>query len=134
MSTVGYNGRQVVVNLDASPIAAIQSKTLTHARGAVDVTTDDDDGWRRLLPEPASRSIDASVEGVVTANNQNTLLDEWAGNVMSTIELVYPDGRTATAADGFFLGNVEITGEQDGHAAFTAQLQSSGAVTLSVVP
>lgn len=129
MSTVGYNGRQVVINLAATPIAAVQSKSLTHNRSAVDVTTDDDQGWRRLLPEPGSRSIDGSIEGVVTVDNFENIMTEWEGNVISDITLDYPDGSSSAAADGFFLGNLEITGEQDGYVAFTAEIQSSGEVT-----
>lgn len=133
-----YNGRALLVQLDdtgtPTTIAAIQSKTLTHNRAPVDVTTDDDDGWRRLLPDPASRSIDASIEGVVTDVNFENIISEWEGNVFSDITIQYPNGDTATAEDGFFLGNVEISGEQDGHVAFTAELQSSGPVTRTPAP
>ena len=130
MSTKGYNGRDFKVELDGTLIAAIQTKSTTMNREAVDVTTDDSDGWRTLLPEPGVRSVDQSIEGVVTSANVSVITDEWEGNVLSDITIVGPDGREMTAADGFFLGNVEMSGEQDGHVAFTAELQSSGEVTI----
>lgn len=130
-----YNGRALLVKTDASGspavIAAVQSKTITHNRSAVDVTSDDDDGWRRLLPDPASRSMDVSVEGVYSDENSEKLLGDWEGNAFTDITVEYPDGSSAEAEDGFFLSNLEISGEQDGNTAFTAELQSSGPVTVS---
>lgn len=134
MSNVGYNGRSLLVRHQGVVIAAVQSKTSTHNRGAVDVTTDDSNGWRRLLPDPGTKAIDQSVEGVVTEDNVNFLLDNFTGSSFLDIDLVYPNGRVATAADGFFLGNIEMSAAQDGHVAFTAQLQSSGIVSITPAP
>lgn len=131
MSTKGYNGRDFYVELDDTRIAAISTKSTTMNREAVDVTTDDSDGWRTLLPYPGVRSVDQSIEGVATSENWELITDEWVGNVLSQITIVGPDGREMSAADGFFLGNVEMSGEQDGHVAFTAELQSSGEVTIT---
>lgn len=131
MSDAGYNGRAMTVDLDSTKIAAIQSSTTTHNRTAVDVTTGDSDSWRRLLPNPATRSIDEAIDGVVTENNLSVLRDVWAGNLLSNITINYPDGSTASAEDGFFLGNLDFTGAHDGAVTFTATLQSSGAVTVT---
>lgn len=134
MSEIGYNGRLFTISLDSTVIAAVQSKTVTHAREAVDVTNDDSDGWRTLLPDPGVRSMDVSVEGVATEDNYQLILDEWAGVVNSAITITHADGSTATASRGFFLGNIEFSGESDGHVAFTASLQSSGVVTITPAP
>lgn len=128
---MGWNGRAVKVKLADTVIAAIQSRGATFNREAVDITSDDDSGWRKLLPEPGVRSLDANIEGVATEGNFNTLLSEWNGNVFSDITLEYPDGTTVTAADGFFLGSLELSGESGGHVAFTATFQSSGAVAVT---
>lgn len=132
MSAIGYNGRDLYAALDATPIAAIGSTNFTMNRTAADVTTRDSSGWTVLLPDPANRNVNASIEGVATAANYQVILDEWAGQVNSTITLHNGDGSTMTAANGFFLGNLTITGEQDGHIAFTAELQSSGEVTITL--
>lgn len=134
MSEIGYNGRVFTIKLDDVKIAAVQSKTATHAREAVDVTNDDSNGWRVLLPNPGVRSMDVSIEGVATEDNYQVILDEWAGIVNSAITIEHADGSTATAQHGFFLGNVEISGTNDGHVAFTASLQSSGVVTITPAP
>lgn len=131
MSIIGYNGRDFTVELNGATIAAVSSKTKTLSRSPVDVTTDDSDGWRTLLPFPGNRFVDVSVEGVATSANYQILLDEWAGTVNSTVVIRNANGSSMSAANGFFLGNVEFSGEQDAHVAFTAQLQSSGAVTIT---
>lgn len=134
MSAIGYNGRVFKIKLNGALIAAVQSKTVTHAREAVDTTNDDSDGWRVLLPNPGVRSVDVSVEGVATEDNYQIILDEWAGTANSTVTIEHADGSTATAEYGFFLGNVELSGSNDAHVAFTASLQSSGEVTITPAP
>ena len=134
MSDIGFNGRSFKVKLDGVVIAAVQSKTATHAREGIDVTTDDSNGWRTLLPDPGVRSMDVSVEGVATDENYQIIQDEWAGIVNSSITIEYGDGSTATAEHGFFLGSVDFKGSNDGHIGFTAALQSSGEVTITPAP
>ena len=134
MSTVGYNGRDLTVELDGTVIAAINTKSATLTREGVEVPTDDSDGWMRILPTPGRREVNTSIEGVVTSDNVEILTDEWAGNVLSEITINLPDGRTMSAEDGFFMGDLELSGDEDGHVAFTAELRSSGEVTISAAP
>jgi predicted secreted protein len=131
MSAIGYNGRALKILKDGTAIAAVRTKTVTHNREAVDVTNDDSDSNRILLPIPASRSMDVQVEGVVTSGNLQTLLEEWNGNTLQDITVENPDGSIEEAEHGFFLGNLEFNGEHDGAVQFSAQLQSSGALTLT---
>lgn len=131
MSTAGYNGRDMTVDLDGTTIAAISTKSVTMARTGVEVPTDDSDGWMRILPTPGRREVNTPIEGVVTSDNISILTDEWEGNVLSDITINLPDGRTMTAADGFFMGDLELSGDEDGFVAFTAQLRSSGEVTIA---
>lgn len=129
-SSLGYNGRALRVVLDGEVIAAVQSKTGTLARAPVDVTNDDSDSFQRFLPTPGRRGVDISVSGVATVDNYQNFLSDWAGNTLKDIELHNPDGSIITAEDGFFLGNLEFTGEHEGAVTFTATLQSSGPVQV----
>lgn len=131
MSKHGYNGRDFEIHKGKTKIAAVTTKTATRGREAVDVTTDDDDGNRRLLPKPGSRSLDASVEGVVTSENWTDLRDMADSDEFADISIVNPDGTTEEAEDGFFLTELEWEGEQDGNVAFTMEMQSSGPITIS---
>jgi predicted secreted protein len=128
---IGYNGRELVILKASVPIAAVTTKSAAHNREGVDVTTDDSAGNRTLLPDPGMRAMDMSVEGVVTVDNGQDFLEEWNGTVNSDVGVRYPDGTVATAAHGFFLGNLEFKGEYNGRVSFTAQLLSSGAVTFA---
>lgn len=129
-----YGGRDVVIKIGGVAVAVVTEKTLTHNKEAVTVTADEDDGWRRLLPISGSRSIDASVSGVCSDENIPQLQNLWANDVFADVTLEYPDGSTAEAEDGFYLNGFEVSGSQDGEAAFSATLQSSGAVTITAAP
>lgn len=135
MSTVGYNGRDFEIHLDTgtgyTKIAAVQTKSATRGREAVDVTSDDDDGNRRLLPTPGNRTLDVSVEGVVTSTNFGDLQDLYNSDEFADIKIVNADGSAETAEDGFFVTSFERSGEQDGHVAFTMEIQSSGPITIT---
>jgi predicted secreted protein len=127
----GYNGRSLAILKDGVVIAAVRSKTVTHNREAVDVTTDDSDSNRTLLPVPAMRSLDVEVAGVATVDNYQDFLANWNGNTLLDVTIQNPDGSIEEAEFGFFLGNLEFAGEHNGAVEFTAQLQSSGAMTLT---
>lgn len=132
MSEKGYNGRDFAIHLDGTKIAAVTTKTATRGREAVDVTTDDEDGNRRLLPKPGTRNLDVSVEGVVTSNNWpllRALVDNDDG--FADITIVNPDGSEEEAEDGFFVTSLEWTGESAGAVTFTASIQSSGPITIT---
>ena len=131
MSTVGYNGRDFEIHLNGTKIAAVTTKSATRGREAVDVTTDDDSGNRRLLPKPGSRSLDVSVEGVATSANWSNLRGLADSDTFADITIVNPDGTEETAEDGFFLSSLEWNGEQDGRVGFTLELQSSGPITIT---
>ena len=43
----------------------LQSRSVSRNASEIDVTTDDDEGWRKLLPQPGIRSVDLSFSGVM---------------------------------------------------------------------
>lgn len=127
----GYSGRKFYLEKDNTRIAAVRTKGATFNREPIDTSTDDDDGWRELLGEPGSRSVDCNVSGVLVDANLTALLEEWEGTALTDITIVLPDGRTVEADEGFFLGSLEVSGEHTGPTTFTGQLQSSGVVTVT---
>lgn len=131
MSEIGYNGRSLRIVRNGLVIAQVQTKSVPHTREPVEVTTDDDDGWRRLLPYPGRRAVDINCDGVASENNYALLRDEWLGNVMSDVEIHHADGAVESCEDGFFLSSLEFSGEEEGHVAFSAAWQSSGPVAIA---
>lgn len=131
MSTIGYNGRSLIILKDGIKIAAVRSKTATHGREPVDVTNDDSDGDRTYLPAPALRFVDLSVEGVATIDNYQDFLADWEADEFLDVEVLHADGSRVTPQEGFFLGNIEFSGEYNAHVAFSATLNSSGVVSVA---
>lgn len=101
----------------------VTSKTITINNEAVDITDDDDNGWRSMLADPAVRSIDISAEGVlkddgviVDAINASSLLEEY------TIDI---EGVGSVSGD-FYVNGLEITGATNDAARYSTTFQSSG--------
>lgn len=125
----GYNGRELKILFDGEVIAAVQSREIAGAREPVDVSNDDDNGHRRLLPDPGMRSLDLTIEGVITINNYNLWLQKWEGNTFENVTLQHPNGAITSAEFGFFLSELSMSGAHNEHIAFSAKLASSGVVT-----
>lgn len=139
MSEIGYNGRMFKVRrgtvaVPGAVIAAVRTKSAARAREAVDTTNDDSDGWRILLPNPGTRSMDIQVEGVTTIDNYDWMINEWLGNLLTDLHLEHANGAKESAANGFFLSSLEHSGESAGDVAFTATFQSSGAISYTPAP
>ena len=129
--TTGYNGRTLKILFDGEVIAAVQSREIKHKRESVEVTNDDSDGFQRFLSEPGKKGLDLSIEGVVTIDNYNLLMDKWNGTTYENVTLQHANGTEVTAADGFLLSDLSIKGEHDKHIAFSASLSSSGPITVT---
>lgn len=123
-----HAGRKIIITRDGSPIAAGRSKTITINNEPIDVTTDDDDGFRTLLEDPATRSVDLSIEGVM---EDDVLLAAAAdaGPFIETVSITFDSG--AVLSGEFRFNSLAITGEHDGATTFTAEMQSTGAYTFT---
>lgn len=133
-----FAGRKITIAISPDGIApyvviaAVRSKSLNISREAIDVTSDDSNANRTLLDEAASRSIDASVSGVMT---DEVLLDKImtaeASQALEFCQITVDSSYTFTGK--FFLNNVTVTGEYQDAATFEASLQSSGVITKAAV-
>lgn len=111
-------------------VAGVTSKSMTVNTESVDITSDDDNGFRTLLAEASVKSIDMSVEGVTKTD---TLLQaSIAGNELTEYTLVF-DG-IGEIAGNFRLSSYEQTGATDDAVRFTASLESSGEYTYTTTP
>lgn len=122
-------GRELVIKRDGTKIAAVVSKTVTFNDEPIDITNDDDGGFRTLLESSSMRSIDISVEGIF---EEDVLLAVIAGTTPTLITadtVVFPSG--AKIEGSFRFNNLETSGETTGRVGFTANFQSSGAYTFT---
>lgn len=124
-------GRQVEFRWsDDSPmveIPGVREKGIELNGEAIDITSDDDNGWRSLLSVPAENQVNINLSGVT--KNARLRNDWFAGNRLQAARLTYPDGSIINGT--FYLATYNETAAYNGAVAFEAALQSSGTVTFT---
>ena len=128
----GFNGRELTIDWDGTTLVGVRTRGVTNSNEMVDVTTDDDNGWRTLLATPGVKSVEVTVGGI---SSDEVLLAEFY-NASTTGETLQIDLPSSLASAGnisgtFHLASFEITGEHDGAVEFSSTFQSSGVVTYT---
>ena len=132
MATAGKNGRAVTVKWDAVTLVGVRSRSAGITAEYVDVTTDDDAGWRKLLTDPAVRSVEITVSGI--ASSEVILAAILNANITGeAIEVKLPSSLTTPGkiSGTFVVSSYEMSGDHDGAAEFSATFMSDGAVTYA---
>lgn len=120
-------GRTIEFKWDGATINGVREKGISIAGEPVDVTSDENNGWRTLLEEAGQNQIDISISGVVKVA---TLRAAWfAGARTKAVTLTYPGG--AVLSGTFYLASYNETGPYNDATTFEASLQSSGPVTYT---
>ena len=125
----GANGRALTIDWDATTLVGVRTKGYTFTNDMVDVTTDDDDGWRALLADPGLRSMEVTVGGI--SSDQVLLNEVTKASITGETLTVQLPTTTGTLAGLFFISSFEQTGEHDGAVEFSATFMSSGVVTYT---
>ena len=119
-----FSGRQLTIKRDSTVVAGVRTKSMTINNTPIDITTDDDSGFRTLLELPGEKQIDASVEGLL--KDETLIADAATGtSLIENATITLPSGGVITGS--FRLNSMEIGGEYLDSVTFTAELQSSGA-------
>jgi len=124
MTDNAIKGRSIGVTWNGQAVAKVRTKGVQINNEPIDITGDDDDGWRNILEEAGEKQVNLTVAGVVV----DSVLKEaaLAEDVVAAAALTYPDG--ATLSGQFFIASYSETGEYNGAATFEAELQSKGPV------
>jgi len=119
----GTIGRNILMTMSGSALAGVNTKGLTIGFEPIDVTDDNSAGYRELLAEPGSKTLDLAVSG---ATKSLELLQAASANTSQIYPFIftYEDGSTLTF-DGF-MASFAITGEAATGSTFDASFQSSG--------
>ncbi len=121
----GFPGRDVVMLWNGVAIGGVREKAITLNGEPIDVTSDDDAGWRNLLSVAAQYQLDIKVSGVSKAH---TLKIDWFNkNFTRAVTLTYPNGSIISG--NFFLSEFAETGTYNDAVTFEATLMSDGPVT-----
>ena len=133
----GFVGRKAILSM-GSPlvaVAALRTKTLTMANEPVDITSDDDAGFRKLLQDPGTKTLDISFEGVakdVPSLNALITLATSGTDILDNFSLLFP--AIGTIAGEFIVSSFEIGAPYNEAATFSCSLQSAGAYTFVSIP
>lgn len=128
----GFNGRDLTIDWDSTTLVGVRTRGYTVTNDYVDVTTDDDTGWRTLLADPGLRSLEVTVGGITS--DEVLLADIMAASVaMTTLQIDLPSSLTTPGnlSGSFLISEFENTGEHDGAVEFSATFMSSGTVTYT---
>jgi TP901-1 family phage major tail protein len=125
----GANGRALTIDWDSVTLVGVRSKGYTITNDYVDVTTDDDAGWRTLLATPGVRSVEVTVEGI--SSDQVLIAEIMKANITGEPLTVQLPTTTGTLAGAFLLSSFEQNGESDGAVEFSATFMSNGVVTYT---
>lgn len=120
-ASVGRNVR--ILKEGVAFAAGTRTKSFTLNNNPVDITSDDDDGFRRLLEESAERQLDISLEGVLKG-------DEFIGQavtgtmLITECSIVLPSGSTIIG--DFRFNTIEMGAPYNDAVTFSATVQSTG--------
>lgn len=127
------SSRLLVVKKNDVALLGVQSKGVSVAKSSIDVTSDEDDGYRVLLDVAGTKTLDISISGVTTDDVLRGLIMTNSSQLLTDISIEYPNGDTITG--DFYLGDLSESGDSpDSSVAFTGNLMSSGVWTYTPTP
>lgn len=124
----GIKGRQVIFEWGGDVIPGAREKSAALNGERIDVTSDEDNGWRTLMDDGAAENqVDLGINGVT----KSTILrrDWFAGDRIKTGTLEYPDGGIISGE--FHLVSYSEGMPYNGAVTFESTFQSSGVVTYT---
>ena len=128
-------GRKVgVYDATSSPfvlIAGCRAKTISINNESIDITSDDDAGFRTLLSDPAVRSVDISLEGVTKDTTLITAATASSPTLIVSYEVVFEG--VGTLSGDFYFSNIELGAPYNEATTFSASLISTGTFTWTAV-
>lgn len=126
----GHNGRELTIDWDSVTLVGVRTRTYSVTNDYVDVTTDDDSGWRTLLSDPGLRSVEVTVGGI--CSDQVIVAEIMKANITGEpLDVNLPTASGAKLAGTFVCSSFEGSGEHDGAYEFSSTFMSSGAVTYT---
>lgn len=129
-----YAGRDFILKLGTwsggTVVAECTAHTLTIAHETVDITNKSSAGFRTLLAAAGTKSVDISVNGIVTDNAGFETFQGYANaGSINAMSMGWADGDTLEGS--FQITSFALTGEVSGAQTYSASLASSGSWTFT---
>ena len=119
-------GRDVVVYRNSVAVIAGQAKEFAIAKEAIDITSDDDAGFRTLLATSSVKTLDITLEAVL---KDDIFLAEINTDILESYEVDIPGIGSITG--DFKLTAVSLSAPVDAAVTQSVTLTSSGAFTFT---
>lgn len=123
-------GRVMTIKKNSTVVAGLMTKSLSYAGEPIDITSDDDLGFRTLATFPGTESLDLSGEGV-TKNTTLRALCLNAGGTLQASDWSFEFANGDTITGNFNITAYEESGAHNDAEKFTISLQSSGSWTYT---
>ena len=132
----GAASRLLRVLKNSTPLLGVNAKTISAGSESIDVTTDEDVGFRTLLDIAGVETLDISGSGVTKDPLLRQLALTGGSKLLTDITIEYPPVGTQTTGDSisgdfYFNSFNETGGSSDGAIEFDFAMQSSGAWTIT---
>lgn len=129
----GFLGRDITFqwggNSPGDTILGVREKGIEINGEAIDVTSDENNGWRTLLNTPGQREVTISLSGVTKDKRLKTAIMGADAGRTQPVFLTYPDGGVISG--NFYLQSHSETGSYNDATTFEAELLSTGEVTYT---
>lgn len=122
-------GRNLKLEISGTAIAGVRTKSLSINREAIDITSDDDEGFRTLLAEAGQVALDISFDGITKDATLRAAIMTATDIELANLGIEYPDGGAISGT--FMLTSLEESGTYNDAVQFSGTLQSSGEWTYA---
>ena len=123
-----FVGRKAIFKKGLTTVAAVRTRSMTLGNEVVDITSDDDNGFRTMLAEPGNKTLDLTVEGVFKDATMLTVAMSGT-DIMEAFSILFP--TIGTIAGDFLVTSFEAGAAYNEAGTFSCSLQSSGAFTFT---
>jgi len=112
-------------------VAGCQEKSFTFGTEPIDVTADEDDGWRRLLDTPAMQQVDLSISGILRSDK----IKRWVFDRDVIKDFEFRNTKDGSKVAGtFVIASYEEGATYNDKVTFSLSLQSDGPVSYTPGP
>ncbi len=137
MSTTAYKGRDALIKVSAdggstfTTVGGVRTNGLTLNNEPVDITNAGSNGFREHLADGGIQSVSMSCDGVVVDNTAfETMLTQAKDRTKVRYQFAFANSGVIAAE--FVITSIQMTGAYNDAQTFSASLESTGAVTITL--
>lgn len=135
--TTAYKGRDALVKISSdggssfTTVAGVRTNGVTINNEPVDVTNAGSGGFREYLADGGVQSVSMNVDGVVVDNTAfETMLTQAKDRTKVYYQFAFANLGTITSK--FVITSIQLTGSYNEAQTFTAQVESSGPLAITL--